>query len=489
MMNKKVTDRGPLVRVSHAVKTYGPTTALSGVNLHVNSGEVLGIVGHNGAGKSTLMRMLCGIESLDSGSIDFAGMSTRGRNGFPDVRMAYQEGSLALELSVKDNIFMSSSRWMPRLHWHRFAADRASARLNEIFPENGIKPADFVDDLPISDRQMVEIARATITDKLRLLILDEPTESLGREAVEQLYTYVRKLRDQNVAIVLVSHRLREILSVCTRIAVMKDGAVSSICNAEDVTERDLFLAMGGEVVAVDASGGHQSANEANRPVAARVPMETVDGEPAEFIAREGEVVGLAGIAGQGQERVLERLWRGARNDVEIGLKRAYVPGDRQRSGILPLWNVASNLTISALAGLSRRGIRQTDREGELVANWIDRLKIRGGAAAAITGLSGGNQQKVIVARAFASDAKTILLDDPFRGVDIHTKAELYQLIRTEAEKGRTIIWYSSENSEMQHCDRAYVLRANKIAGQLQGAQITDERIIAMSFAEAKDAAA
>jgi ribose transport system ATP-binding protein len=217
--------------------------------------------------------------------------------------------------------------------------------------------------------------------------------------------------------------------------------------------------------------------------AVRIPMTTVAGNPSEIVARKGEVIGLAGIAGQGQEQVLDRLWRARRGDVEVSAKRAFVPGDRQRSGVLPLWDVAANLTISALGRLSRRGIRQIDRESSLVASWVDRLKIRGGARAAITGLSGGNQQKVIVARAFASDADTILLDDPFRGVDVHTKAELYQLIRSEAAGGRTIVWYSSENSEMQHCDRTYVLRANRIAGELKGADITDDRIIAMSFAE------
>ena len=218
-------------------------------------------------------------------------------------------------------------------------------------------------------------------------------------------------------------------------------------------------------------------------------MMTVDAEPAEIIARKGEVIGLAGIAGQGQEEVLDRLWRANRGDVEVSAERAYVPGDRQRSGILPLWDVAANLSITALPNLARRGIRQFDQEDALVTRWVDLLKVRGGARAAITGLSGGNQQKVIVARAFASDADVILLDDPFRGVDMHTKAELYQLIRTEAGKGRTIVWYSSENSEMQHCDRAYVLRANRIAGELHGAQITDERIISLSFAESRETAA
>jgi len=271
-----------------------------------------------------------------------------------------------------------------------------------------------------------------------------------------------------------------------RVAVMKDGAVVSTHQAGSVTEQDLFLAMGGEVVIEKAGNGvRQTTADSARPIAVKVPMTTVDGALAQIVAHKGEVIGLAGIAGQGQEQVLDRLWR--RNaDVEVSSALAYVPGDRQRSGILPIWDVARNLTITALPSLGRNGLREAEKETALVAEWVDRLKIRGGASAAITGLSGGNQQKVIVARAFASDADTILLDDPFRGVDVHTKAELYQLIKSEARKGRTIIWYSSENSEMQHCDRAYVLRADRIAGELRGSQITDERIISLSFAEAKE---
>ena len=482
-------DNGPLVRVHNAIKSYGPTTALSGVTLNVQSGEVLGIVGHNGAGKSTLMRVLSGLEALNSGTVEIGGVTAPPHTGYPGVRMAYQEGSLALELSVRENIYLSSTSWMPRWRWRRPAAEHAAARLSEIFPNNAIQPADYVDDLALADRQRVEIARATITDDLRLLILDEPTESLSGSAVDQLYDYVRKLRADGVAIILVSHRLREILSVSDRVAVMKDGGVVSIHRAADVTERDLFMAMGGEVAVATGGAASIADDDGSRPVAVRIPMQTVDAEPAEIIARKGEVIGLAGIAGQGQEEVLDRLWRANRGDVEVAAERAYVPGDRQRSGILPLWDVAANLSITALPNLARRGVRQFDREDALVSRWVDLLKVRGGARAAITGLSGGNQQKVIVARAFASEADVILLDDPFRGVDIHTKAELYQLIRTEAGKGRTIVWYSSENSEMQHCDRAYVLRANRIAGELHGAQITDERIISLSFAESRETAA
>lgn len=476
----------PLVHVRDATKSYGPTRALAGITLDIHAGEVLGVVGHNGAGKSTLMRALSGIEVIDGGTLQVCGAPTPSASGFAGVRMAFQEGSLAPELTVYENIYLSSRAWIPGRRWHSSASRRVSGRLDEIFPDHSISPADYVDDLTLAERQMVEIARASLADDLRLLILDEPTESLSGSAVDHLYDHVRRLRASGHAIVLVSHRLQEILSVCDRIAVLKDGAVVSTTSAINATERDLFMAMGGEVVVDKADSGAAASTAvlSQGPAVVDVPMQTVDGKETRIVAHKGEVIGLAGISGQGQEEVLDRLWR--RNpDVKVSAALAYVPGDRQRSGILPIWDVARNLSITALPRLGRRGIRQRASEDQLVSDWVERLNIRGGADAAITALSGGNQQKVIVARAFASDADTILLDDPFRGVDVHTKAELYQLIRSEVRKGRTIVWYSSENSEMQHCDRAYVLRANRVAGALQGTEITDERIISLSFAESE----
>jgi ribose transport system ATP-binding protein len=484
----QTADPRPVVQVRQATKTYGMTRALTGVDIDIHPGEVLGIVGHNGAGKSTLMRVLAGIATPDGGSVTVAGATRPLANGFPGVRTAYQEGSLALELTVKENVFLSSSRIMPRWNWHGEAARQALARLTEIFPEHTISPDDHVEDLPIADRQRVEIARATITDDLKVLILDEPTESLSGKAVDNLYAHVRRLRAKGVAVVLVSHRLKEILSVSDRVAVMKDGAVVAVHQGAEVTEHDLFVAMGG---AEEGMADRQVTADAaaETPVAIRLPMLTVEGAETEILVRRGEVVGLAGIAGQGQDAVLDRLWRGRAGDAEVAGSRAYVPGDRQRSGIFPLWDVARNLTITALPQLARNGLRRFADEAAMVDTWVDRLKVRGGAAAQITGLSGGNQQKVIVARAFASDAATILLDDPFRGVDIHTKIELYDLIRAEAARGRTIVWYSSENAEMKHCDRVYVLRAGRIAGVLARQDISDDRIIAMSFRQAETAPA
>lgn len=474
----------PVIRISAAVKRYGPTLALNGVDLEVAPGEILGVVGHNGAGKSTLMRVISGIEAADSGSVKVGGKPRRAREGFACVRMAYQETSLAPELTVAQNIYLSSASMLPGLGWRQAAAGKAVAALDEIFPGHGVHPGDYVDSLSIGARQMVEIARAVVAEDLRVLILDEPTESLTRESADALYAYVRRIAADGVAVVLVSHRLNEVLSVCHRVAVLKDGAVVSEHDAASIDESGLFAEMGGDIEARHIV--RRASTAATGDPTVRVPVTTVQGAAAEIVARPGEVIGLAGIAGQGQEEILERLWRGSRG-VRIGRRRAYVPGDRQRSGILPLWDVAGNLTISAMRLYSKAGVRSPGQEAGLVGRWVDRLAIRGGAHAAITSLSGGNQQKVIVSRAFASDADTILLDDPFRGVDVHTKADLYGLIRDEAERGRTIIWYSSENTEMAHCDRVYVLRAGRLAGELVGDDIDEDRIIAMSFAVKEDA--
>ena len=211
----------------------------------------------------------------------------------------------------------------------------------------------------------------------------------------------------------------------------------------------------------------------------------IRGDRIPFAARTGEIVGLAGLAGQGQERVLSRLWSAGplTRGVSTPRRRAYVPGDRQTSGILPLWSVAQNLTIAALRGISTAGVVNGRAKRELAARWIDALHIRGAAGAPITALSGGNQQKVLVARAFATDASLVLLDDPFRGVDVATKNELYALMKAEAAAGRAIVWYSTENAEMAHCDRVYVLRAGRIVSELAGDTNTEERIIADSFEE------
>ncbi|MEU3454973.1 sugar ABC transporter ATP-binding protein [Micromonospora sp. NPDC006766] len=492
--DRKPAGAPPVVTARRVTRTYGRTRALTGVDLDVRAGEVLGLVGHNGAGKSTLMRVLAGLEACDEGTVIVDGReATRdvgpGAAAFRGVRMAYQETSLCPDLTVAENIWVSSRHCLPRLGWRRAASAAVARRLDEMFPGHGVTARDRVEDLSLAQRQMVEIVRASLVDRLELLILDEPTESLGPDAARSLYAYVRRLTAQGTAVLLISHRIREVLSVADRVAVMRDGAVVAERPAAGLGERDVLTLMGAEVVEPSAAPG-PARTAGERPVVAELRGATGHGlHDVSITVGRGEVVGLAGLAGQGQQQVLERLWRPVRRDTRVEGTRAYVPGDRQRSGILPLWSVAENLTVTAMRGLARYGVRRAGAEDAAVRGWVGRLAIRGGADAAMTELSGGNQQKVIVARAFASTADLVLLDDPFRGVDVHTKTDLYTLIRQEAAGGRSVVWYSSENAEMAHCDRVYVLRAGRVVAELTGAEISEERIIAVSFAESESTGA
>ncbi|WP_182877507.1 sugar ABC transporter ATP-binding protein [Microbispora sp. H10670] len=475
--------RPPVVTARGVTKTYGRTRALAGVDLEVRAGEVLGLVGHNGAGKSTLMRVLAGLEPCDAGTVLVHGAKASAGD-FRTVRMAYQETSLCPDLTVAENMWVSSRHCLPRLRWRRAASDAVRRRLDEMFPGHGVSPRDRVEDLSLARRQMVEIARACLVDRLDLLILDEPTESLGPDAARSLYAYVRRLTEAGTAVLLISHRIREVLSVADRVAVLRDGAVTAERPASGLSEPDVLGLMGAHVAAPPTFGAPAAAGTAARETVAELLGATGPGlREVTLRVGRGEVVGLAGLAGQGQQEVLERLWRPVRRDTTVGVSRAYVPGDRQRSGVLPLWSVGDNLIVTALRGIARRGLRRPAEERAVVADWVKRLSIRGGAEAGITELSGGNQQKVIVARAFASPAGLVLLDDPFRGVDVHTKTDLYGLIRQEAAKGRSVVWYSSENAEMAHCDRVYVFRAGRVVAELTGEEISEERIIGVSFAE------
>ncbi|AMB57517.1 sugar ABC transporter ATP-binding protein [Microterricola viridarii] len=486
----------PTIVARGVTRSYGKTRALRGVDLHLEHGEILGLVGHNGAGKSTLMRMLAGIEQPDSGEV----IARERRAGHAwnataaaksGVRMVYQELALCDDLTVAENAALSDPRPTGVWGWRGRAERRIGEALDTVFPGHGISVLRRTGELAMAERQMVEIARALCTDRLTMLILDEPTESLGVDATAQLYTHLRSLTGRGVSILLISHRMQEVLANSDRIAVMKDGTVVETFAASATSESELLVAMGGEVRAADAETGPAGSDDTGIAAAGRASRrgDVVAAVRApsgiSFEARAGELIGLAGLAGQGQEQLLNKLWNAGAlsRGLTVPKRRAYVPGDRQTSGILPLWSVAENLTVSALRGLGRFGVIDGRAKRALAARWIAALKVRGDAATPITSLSGGNQQKVLVARAFAADAELVLLDDPFRGVDVATKNELYALMKAEAAAGRSIVWYSTENSEMAHCDRVYVFRANRLVSELSGESNTEERIIADSFDE------
>ncbi|MDX2376550.1 sugar ABC transporter ATP-binding protein [Microbacterium sp. LRZ72] len=467
-------------------KRYGSTTALADIDLAVGRGEILGLVGHNGAGKSTLMRVLAGRERPDDGRVTWhaGGEWTQKSAADAGVRMIYQELALCPDLTVAENIALSD-RAARGWTWRRRAERDIADALDTVFPGHGISIVRRTSDLSMAQRQMVEIARALCTPRLSMLILDEPTESLSVDATRQLYTHLRRLTEQGISMVLISHRMQEVLAAADRIAVMKDGRVVEVVATASTDEDALLAAMGGEVRADTATFRRVTSDAGDKGARSEgVVARVAEAGSRPFVVGAGEIVGLAGLAGHGQDALLRRLWANARG-ATVTKRRAYVPGDRQTSGIFPLWSVAENLTVSATRRLSVAGVIRSAPKRRLAAEWVDRLKVKGGARAPITSLSGGNQQKVLVARGFAADAALVLLDDPFRGVDVSTKNELYALMRVEASRGRSIVWYSTENSEMAHCDRVYVFRSGRIVSELSGDEITEDRIIADSFGESR----
>ncbi len=481
-------DGEKLVDLDGVEKSFGAVRALAGVSLSISRGECVGIVGHNGAGKSTLMHVLAGGISPDQGRIVFAGETQgtydAGRAAALGLRCVFQELSLCPNLTVAENarVFHASIRGFG---WRRRAGRLIVDKLDEIFPGHGVSANALVQDLSIGRRQMVEIARAfTVSDApARLVILDEPTSSLDAHSAAQLVAFVRKTVAAGVSCTLISHILGEVLQTSDRIIVMRDGKVVAADAAEAFDRARLIAAMGG-VAETGASREPALARLAGEaPIRVRIRPR---GGGEELVAREGEIVGLAGLAGHGQTALLLQTFEAARKrrgGVEGPV--ALVAGDRQSDGIFPQWSIAENIGVRSLNQLRKGPLLSLDRERALANSWRERIKIRTpDVSDNILSLSGGNQQKALFARALASDAKIVLMDDPMRGVDYGTKLEVYDLVRAEARSGRAFLWYTTETEELKNCDRVYVFRDGAIVAHLQHDEITEDRVIHSSFAGA-----
>ena len=472
-----------VAKLDGARKSYGAVRALDGVDLAVRSGECIGLVGHNGAGKSTLMGILAGTVSPDQGQIAIDGAAqtawTIQRARSLGVRCVFQELSLCPNLSVAENTRVSHAA-LSGWGGARRAADLIRASLDEIFPGHGLSPQDIVGDLAIGQRQMVEVARAfTVTDDpLHLVILDEPTSSLDAETARQLLAHVRRAVAKGISCILISHILGEILETSDRVVVMRDGKVVADAVAQGLTRESLVAAMGGARLHAKTA---RTVSENTQPVVVSVPG------AIGLQARKGEIIGLAGLAGHGQTRMLMQVFEaaGGHGGAQVTGGVALVAGDRQTDGIFPLWSIAKNISVRSLGTLRRGLFIAADAEAAMASSWREKIGIRtDDLDNNILSLSGGNQQKALFARALGSDADVILMDDPMRGVDIGTKLDVYELIRSEAQNGRTFLWYTTETDELDNCDRVYVFRNGQIVAALDHSELTEEKIIHSSFAEA-----
>ena len=472
------------IRLRGIAKSFGAVRALAGIDLHVARGESLGLVGHNGAGKSTLMNVLAGTLTPDAGSLQVLGQDAAAGTRHEAIRCVFQEGSLCPNLTIAENARVAHSG-LTGVGWRRRAGAVMLAALDQVFPGHGLRPDQVVGDLPIGQRQAVEIARAFshAGTPPAVVILDEPTSSLDAHAAEGLLRHVRAFAAGGGAAVFISHKLNEVMDVADRIVVMRDGAVVLDEAREAMTRDGVVSAMGH---AAPAAGERRRRDLSGRAVRVQIAGEATGGAVLE--AREGEVVGLAGLAGHGQTRLLQRvLAASARRDpaVRLATAAALVAGDRGSDGVFPLWSIARNMSVRSLSALRRGPLLDPARERAFAQEWRERMGlVTPDVGNPILSLSGGNQQKALFARALASDAQVVLMDDPMRGVDVGTKRDVYALIAAEAGRGRTFLWYTTEFDELLHCDHVFVFRDRRVTGALDADAVSEDAVLRLSFAEA-----
>ena len=466
-------------------KSFGAVRALRPVDFTVGRGECLGLVGHNGAGKSTLMNVLAGVFRADAGTLTMGGRDLSGNYDVrtahrAGVRCVFQELSLCPNLSIAENARIAHPA-LRGFGWRRRAAALMQTALDTIFPTHGFAMDDVVGRLPIGRRQMVEIARAftETTEAAALVILDEPTSSLDAGAADQLIAHVRRFVAAGKSAVVISHKIREVLTVADRIVVMRDGGIVDDRLKAEWTRDSIVGAMG---------------HAAERARAVRITAATADhaveigaarGGELGFRAARGEIVGLAGLAGHGQTAMLLRIQDAARKpdrQVSIAGAVALVPGDRTSDGVFPLWSIERNMSARWLPQMTKAGLISMAAEHQAALDWRERLALRtSDVANPILSLSGGNQQKALFARALGSHATIILMDDPMRGVDVGTKQDVYAMIADEAAKGRTFLWYTTEMDELFYCDRVYVFHDGAMVSEIAAADLSEDAVVQASF--------
>lgn len=492
-MIRQLAATTPVVALHDIIKAFGSTLANDCVSLIVRPGDVVGLVGGNGAGKSTLMRALCGVIRPDDGRLELDGVPTDWEGFGPaeaqahGIRIVHQELSLCGNLTVTENFFLEAADLArPLPGWRGAYRVRARKALDFVFPGHGIDVDRMVEDLSIGHRQMVEIARAATAPHVRLLILDEPTSSLDLERSRQLRAFIHREAAGGLATIFISHKLHEIVDVATAAMVLRNGRVAWSGMAEDTSIAALVQAMGGSAAA-GLRRSHAAQGAPEGPVRLRITGPVVQRLGQKLLLHEGEIVGLAGLEGAGQNAFLHDLFAGSAhggNQIERLGGVSFVSGDRQREGVFPFWSVFANIDIERIG--RRFALLPFARSEDAAAIRIAAEQLRldaGRFSSGILDLSGGNQQKTLVARALVGDSPTVLLDDPTRGVDVAAKADFYRLFAEAAGRGRLIVWLSTEDLEFMECDRVLVFSKGRIVRELRREEITEDAIIGASFSE------
>ena len=497
-----------LVRVEHAAKAFGATRALKDCSFELRAGEVHALVGENGSGKSTLVKILTGVYVPDSGRVEVAGsqVQLRSPKAAQDrgIATVFQEVLVARDCSVLDNVWLGAdATWRTKIGG-REKRRLAKAALEELLG----RPVDLgaiVDELSLSDRQACCIVRALLR-RPRILILDEATSALDVATRDRLFALVGRLVAEGVGVVFITHRMDEIDQIGDRITVMRSGETVACLDREDSTPQELVRLMTGsdELVTVGRRDSAPAESRIGAPVlSVRGLRLRPGGRPIDLEVRAGEVIGLAGLEGHGQSEFLEALW--GENVIAGEIVRhlpggevvvrspvhaancdiAYVPRERGLDSLFSWMTIRENFALPTLGADTRLGWLSPRSSRRRLAGYVEQLQIvLGSPEDAITTLSGGNQQRVIIARWLAFGPRILLLNDPTRGIDINAKRDLYALFSALASKSLAIVMLSTELDEhVELMDRVLVFREHELSRELDRSELSREAIVAAFFGE------
>lgn len=489
-----------MLKLTNIKKSFGGIHALKDVSLEVNSGEIHAILGENGAGKSTLMKIISGAHQADSGTLTFNGVTVNKNsphlaqeNG---IRIIYQEFALVPALTVSENIYLgqkSTSAW-----WN---ADKMNEKAAALIAYLGfdLDVRKLVSQLSVAEQQIVEIAKALSQD-VKLLILDEPSAVLGTQEIHKLFSLLLKLKNDGVAIIYISHHLDELLEITDRITVLKDGTSIQTVATASVTKNDLItLMVGRELQQIYPEKPSQFAFEEQIEITDLVT--SVQDNKQNFTLRKGEILGIGGLVGSGRTQILESLFGllGSKAALIAGqnlrilpksprylIKQGWgmVPEDRKKHGGLLNLSIRENISLASLNTVSNKfGFINLKKERDQVTSLVQRLQTKiGHIEDPLISLSGGNQQKIILAKWLNLDLKVLLVDEPTRGVDVGARAEIYSIIQELANSGIYIVMVSSDIEELMGLsDRILVINKGSIQGELNRPEFSEENILRMAI--------